>query len=117
MNKEDKTEQDKENVSMYSAEFGRPRTQEKVMPSPNPCSLEIELLVREAVEYKDFRVAFVADPLQAAKSIGIKLDEAEKTMLRTITSDQLETIIELTPRFGLGRPSKIEFESAGIRPG
>ncbi len=59
--------------------FGKPFIQEAYRPKipKRRWSHGIELLVTRAADDKDFRVALLADPLQAAKSIGVQLDEAE----------------------------------------
>ncbi len=96
MNQEDKTEQDKD-----------------VLPDPDVSG--IELLVIKAVAEKDFRAALLAYPLQAAESIGVQLDEAEKAVLRSIEPESLQRVIESSPAFGVKHPI-LACATTGNRP-
>ncbi len=56
----------------------------------------IELLVKKAAVDADFRERLLADPLQAAASLELDLDEAERMMLRAIPREQLAATIDST---------------------
>ncbi len=117
MTKEDKNERDKDNVSMYSDESGRPHTQKKVTPSSSRWTSGIELLVKKASADTDFRMALLSDPLLAAESTAVQLTEAESTMLRSIAPNYLDAVIEITSRFGFEKALRAQtLVSTGNRP-